>query len=38
MHDWKWDLKTGRCLSTSGHPIRSTKIDEVSDAVLSEAS
>ena len=22
MHDWKWDLKTGRCLTTSGHPIR----------------
>jgi UDP-MurNAc hydroxylase len=26
MHDWKWDLKTGRCLSTSGHPIRSSRI------------
>ncbi len=22
MHDWKWDLKTGRCLTTSGHAIR----------------
>ncbi|GAA3946531.1 Rieske 2Fe-2S domain-containing protein [Microbacterium soli] len=22
MHDWKWDLKTGRCLTTTGHPIR----------------
>jgi len=28
MHDWKWDLKTGRCLSTSGHPIRSSRIIE----------
>jgi len=23
MHDWKWDLATGKCLSTQGHPIRS---------------
>lgn len=38
MHDWKWDLKTGRCLSTAGHPIRSSKIDEVTDPVLQEAS
>jgi len=22
MHDWKWDLATGRCLTTQGHPIR----------------
>ncbi|MGB4135558.1 MAG: Rieske 2Fe-2S domain-containing protein [Microbacterium sp.] len=22
MHDWKWDLKTGKCLSSAGHPIR----------------
>jgi UDP-MurNAc hydroxylase len=38
MHDWKWDLKTGRCLSTSGHPIRSTKLDRSADDVLAEAS
>jgi UDP-MurNAc hydroxylase len=30
-------LNTGRCLSTSGHPIRSKKIDDVTEAVLSEA-
>ena len=23
MHDWKWDLASGRCLTTQGHPIRS---------------
>lgn len=22
MHDWKWDLKTGKCLTAGGHPIR----------------
>ena len=38
MHDWKWDLKTGRCLSTAGHAIRSSKIDDVTDPVLQEAS
>src|SRR6478736_1036877 len=32
MHDWKWDLKTGRCLSTSGHPIRAKQIDPVTEA------
>ncbi len=21
LHDWKWDLETGRCLTTTGHPI-----------------
>lgn len=34
MHDWKWDLKTGKCLSTTGHAIRATKIDEVTDAAM----
>ena len=24
LHDWKWDLASGRCLTTTGHPIRST--------------
>lgn len=28
MHDWKWDLATGRCLTTSGHAIRATKTDD----------
>ena len=34
MHDWKWDLKTGKCLSTTGHAIRATKVDEVTDAAM----
>lgn len=24
LHDWKWDLATGRCLTTQGHPIRAS--------------
>lgn len=27
MHDWKWDLASGKCLSTQGHPIRSAVAD-----------
>ncbi len=23
LHDWSWDLRSGRCLTTQGHPIRS---------------
>ena len=34
MHDWKWDLKTGRCLSTAGHEIRAKKVDPVTDEAL----
>ncbi len=26
LHDWKWDLETGRCLTTTGHPIRSSRV------------
>ncbi|UWF76539.1 Rieske 2Fe-2S domain-containing protein [Microbacterium neungamense] len=37
MHDWKWDLKTGRCLSTQGHPIRAKKVDEVTEEALRPA-
>jgi UDP-MurNAc hydroxylase len=22
LHDWKWDLASGQCLTTPGHPIR----------------
>ena len=22
LHDWKWDLASGRCLTSQGHPIR----------------
>ncbi|MBN9194787.1 MAG: MBL fold metallo-hydrolase, partial [Microbacterium sp.] len=25
LHDWKWDLASGRCLTSQGHPIRSTR-------------
>ncbi|MCC2032110.1 Rieske 2Fe-2S domain-containing protein [Microbacterium allomyrinae] len=27
LHDWKWDLASGKCLSTQGHPIRSSRAD-----------
>ncbi len=37
LHDWKWDLATGRCLSTQGHPIRASRADAVTDAALSPA-
>jgi UDP-MurNAc hydroxylase len=26
LHDWKFDLATGRCLTTQGHEIRATKV------------
>ncbi|SDQ14716.1 Rieske 2Fe-2S domain-containing protein [Microbacterium sp. cf332] len=32
LHDWKWDLATGRCLTTQGHPIRSSRIIETAGA------
>nr|WP_274638284.1 Rieske 2Fe-2S domain-containing protein [Microbacterium bovistercoris] len=28
MHDWKWDLASGRCLTTQGHPIRSRDVED----------
>ena len=38
LHDWKWDLNTGKCLTTQGHPIRATKMgDEVTHAALAPA-
>ncbi|MGF3055243.1 Rieske 2Fe-2S domain-containing protein [Microbacterium sp. YY-01] len=33
MHDWKWDLKTGRCLTTSGHAIRAEQCEATQDAM-----
>ncbi len=30
LHDWKWDLATGQCLTTPGHPIRASRIIETS--------
>lgn len=32
LHDWKWDLASGKCLTTTGHPIRSQRIIETADA------
>ncbi|WP_433673571.1 Rieske 2Fe-2S domain-containing protein [Microbacterium gorillae] len=25
LHDWKWDLNTGKCITSFGHPIRASK-------------
>jgi len=27
LHDWKWDLTSGKCLTTQGHPIRASLAD-----------
>ncbi|WP_296193060.1 Rieske 2Fe-2S domain-containing protein [uncultured Microbacterium sp.] len=35
LHDWKWDLNSGRCLTTPGHDIRARKLE---DALYREAS
>ena len=35
LHDWKWDLETGKCLSTQGHPIRASRIIETASAPTS---
>ncbi len=32
LHDWKWDLTSGRCLTTQGHPIRSAQADPAAAA------
>ncbi len=32
LHDWKWDLESGRCLTSQGHPIRSGRIVETASA------
>lgn len=26
LHGWDWDLKTGKCLTTKGHPLRCKKL------------
>jgi len=33
MHDWKWDLATGRCLTTQGHPIRAEACPVTAEAL-----
>jgi len=36
LHDWKWDLTSGQCLTSNGHPIRSHNLQaanaDVADA------
>ena len=27
LHGWQWDLPTGRCLTSKGHELRSSKLD-----------
>ncbi|MEV0567824.1 Rieske 2Fe-2S domain-containing protein [Dactylosporangium sp. NPDC050588] len=27
MHGWKFDLPTGRCVTSAGHPIRARRLD-----------
>lgn len=27
LHDWKWDLASGKCLTTQGHPIRASRAE-----------
>ncbi|GAA4407077.1 Rieske 2Fe-2S domain-containing protein [Tsukamurella soli] len=26
LHGWQWDLPTGRCLTSSGHPLRASRL------------
>ena len=33
LHDWKWDLASGRCLTSQGHPIRAHESVDATDAV-----
>jgi UDP-MurNAc hydroxylase len=33
LHDWKWDLTSGRCLTSQGHPIRAHESVDATDAV-----
>ena len=34
LHDWKWDLASGKCLTSQGHPIRASQAeaDRAADA------
>ncbi|MFG6401392.1 Rieske 2Fe-2S domain-containing protein [Microbacterium sp. P04] len=32
LHDWKWDLTSGKCLTTQGHPIRATEAEPATTA------
>lgn len=35
LHDWKWDLESGKCLTTQGHSIRASRIIETASAPTS---
>ncbi len=32
LHDWKWDLASGQCLTAPGHPIRASRVIETASA------
>ena len=32
LHDWKWDLESGQCLTTPGHPIRASRVVETASS------
>ncbi len=32
LHDWKWDLESGQCLTTPGHPIRASRVIETASS------
>jgi len=38
LHDWKWDLASGRCLTSQGHPIRARRADETASPEAASAS
>lgn len=31
LHDWSWDLRSGKCLTTQGHPIRARRVEDAAD-------
>jgi UDP-MurNAc hydroxylase len=33
LHDWKWDLTSGRCLTSQGHPIRAHATPDATDPI-----
>ncbi len=35
LHDWKWDLASGQCLTAPGHPIRAARVSETASAQTS---
>ncbi len=35
LHDWKWDLDSGKCLTSQGHPIRASRVIETVSSAAS---